>query len=108
MNKLCSFATIALLLTASAGPLNAQSIGYAQALDHLGKSCGNDIARFCQKVNLGGGRVTQCLEQNQAVTSSQCKTSVTEMRALLATRAQARAAVLRVCDADIRRLCTGN
>ena len=62
---------------------------------------------FCQKVNLGGGRVTQCLEQNQAVISGQCKTSITEMRALLATRAQARAAVLRVCDADIRRLCTG-
>jgi len=107
MNKVISFVAIAVLLSASNGTSNAQGIGYAQALDQLGRSCGKDIARFCQKVNLGGGRITQCLEQNQAVTSGQCKTSITEMRTLLATRAQARAAVLRVCEADIRRLCTG-
>ena len=99
---------ITLLLWAAAEPSNAQSsIGYAQALDQLGRSCGKDIARFCQKVNLGGGRMTQCLEQNRAIISAQCKASITEMQTLLASRVQARAAVLRVCDADIRRLCTG-
>jgi OOP family OmpA-OmpF porin len=105
--KINCFAVIAVLLCASSEPSKSQSIGYAQALDRLGASCGKDIGTFCKKANLGGGRVTQCLDQNRAAISGHCKASITEMQALLATRAQARAAVLRVCDVDIRRLCPG-
>jgi outer membrane protein OmpA-like peptidoglycan-associated protein len=108
---MCKFiaclAVAALLLPALAEPSNAQSIGYAQAIDRLGASCGKDIEKLCKKANLGGGRVTQCLDQNRAAVSSGCKASVTEMTAMLATRVQARAAVLRVCDVDIRRICAG-
>ena len=109
MNKLkmTCLAVAALLLPASAIPSNAQSIGYAQAIDRLGVSCGKDIEKLCKKANLGGGRMTQCLDQNRAAVSSNCKASVTEMTVLLTTRAQARAAVLRVCDVDIRRFCPG-
>ena len=100
-------AVAALLLHASAGPSNAQGIGYAQALDRLGVSCGKDIDKLCKKANLGGGRVTQCLEQNLAAVSPNCKASLADMAALLINRAQARAAVLSVCDSDIRRFCDG-
>jgi len=109
MSKLtiACLAVAALLLPGSAEPANAQSIGYAQAIDRLGASCGKDIDKLCKKANLGGGRVTQCLDQNRAAVSSGCKASVTELTAMIATRVQARAAVLRVCDADIRRICAG-
>jgi len=109
MSKLtiACLAVAALLLPASSEPSGAQSIGYAQAIDRLGVSCGKDIDKLCKKANLGGGRVTQCLDQNRAAVSSGCKASVTELTAMIATRVQARAAVLRVCDADIRRICAG-
>ncbi len=97
----------AALLTASAGATSAQSIGYAQALDRLGASCGKDIEKLCKKANLGGGRVTQCLEQNLPAVSGGCKASLAELASLLVTRAQARAAVMGVCEADIGRLCSG-
>jgi OOP family OmpA-OmpF porin len=101
------FVVIATLLSVSSGQSNAQSIGYAQAVGRLAVSCGKDIGKFCKKVNLGGGRMTQCLNQNHATISGSCKASITEMQVLLTTRTQARTAVLRVCDVDIRRLCQG-
>ena len=105
--KIIHIATIAAWLCASAHPSSAQSIGYADALGVLGKNCGRDIEKFCKTVNLGGGRVTQCLAQNEAAVSGSCKASYVQMEALLTTRARARALVLQVCDVDIRRLCPG-
>jgi outer membrane protein OmpA-like peptidoglycan-associated protein len=107
MRSVIYISAIAALLIASMQPSNAQSISYADALGRLGQTCGADIAKHCKNVNLGGGRMTQCLEQNSAKISATCKTSVANMKALLATRSQARASVMKVCDADIRRLCPG-
>jgi outer membrane protein OmpA-like peptidoglycan-associated protein len=86
---------------------SAQSIGYSEAIDRLAVSCGKDISKLCKKENLGGGRVQQCLERNQAKVSAGCKVASVAMRALLQNRAKARANVLRVCDRDIKRLCAG-
>jgi OOP family OmpA-OmpF porin len=105
--RMAGLAVAALLLPVLAEPSSAQTIGYGQAIDKLGASCGKDIEKLCKRTNLGGGRMTQCLDQNRAVVSSNCRTSVAEMTALLTTRAQARATVLRVCDVDIRRFCPG-
>jgi hypothetical protein len=85
----------------------AETIGYAEAIDRLAASCGKDIAKHCKNVNLGGGRMSQCLDRNATVVSAQCKAANTQVRALLAKRIQARALVPRVCDVDIRRLCAG-
>jgi outer membrane protein OmpA-like peptidoglycan-associated protein len=106
MRKPAYLAVIALMIGA-ATPSNAQSISYADALGRLGQSCGQDIAKHCKTVNLGGGRMTRCLEQNSAGISAGCKTSIANMKALLASRSQARASVMKICDADIRRLCPG-
>ena len=86
---------------------NAQSIGYAQAIDRLAVSCGQDIAKFCKQSSLGGGRIQQCLDQNRAGVSASCKATMTDLSVMLQTRAQARATVKRICDVDIRRLCAG-
>src|SRR4051794_12749245 len=96
----------AFMFSALGGTSSAQTIGYADAIGHVGTSCGRDVDKFCKKLNLGGGRISQCHEQNQAVSPS-CKATVTSLKVLLATRAQARASVMRVCDVDIRRLCAG-
>lgn len=95
--------TAAALLVA--GQAGAQTIGYAEAVDNLARACGKDIARFCKTANLGGGRMLQCL--GGASVSPGCRASASALRALLEKRAAARAAVPRICDADIRRLCSG-
>lgn len=85
----------------------AQSVGYAQAIGSVGANCGKDIDKHCKKINLGNGRMAQCLDQNRAVVSPQCTSSLAQMQTLIANRARARASVLKVCDLDLRRLCEG-
>lgn len=106
-NTLICLATAASLLFAFAERLNAQTIGYAEAVGQFGANCSADIAKYCKTAALGGGRVQQCLEQNQAHVSPSCKATSTALSALLKKRAAARASVLSVCDSDIRRLCAG-
>ncbi|AMN43666.1 OmpA family protein [Rhodoplanes sp. Z2-YC6860] len=106
--KLLSYVLLACLVwTVGAGCASSQTIGYAEAIDRLAQSCAKDIDKFCKTLNLGGGRVSQCLEQNQAGVSPSCKSTIADLKSLVATRAQARASVMRVCDSDIRRLCSG-
>jgi outer membrane protein OmpA-like peptidoglycan-associated protein len=97
----------AMLMFLGVGQATAQTVGYAEAIDRLAASCGKDIARFCKNTHLGGGRIQQCLDQNAGGVSAACKANLSEMRALLQKRATARAAVPRICDSDIRRICTG-
>lgn len=98
---------VALLIVAGAGPTAAQTIGYAQAIDRLAVACGKDIGQYCKTVNLGGGRIQQCLNQNQAKVSAGCRATTAEVMSLLQKRAAARSYVLQACDVDIRRLCPG-
>lgn len=102
----------ALLLAACGGllapvtPLAAQTVGFAEAIDHVSSACQQDIAKYCAKVNLGGGRMTQCLIQNPS-TSPSCKKAMADVLSLLKTRAAARTSLPKVCDADRQRLCAG-
>jgi outer membrane protein OmpA-like peptidoglycan-associated protein len=89
----------------AAGQAGAQTVGYAEAIDQLGRACGKDIAKFCKQANLGGGRIQQCL--GAANVSPGCSASLVAMKALLQKRAAARAALPRVCASDIGRLCSG-
>src|SRR5499426_1034757 len=105
--KIGTIALVALALCAAAAPARAQSIGYADAVGQLGTTCGSDIGKYCKGVNLGGGRLVGCLQQKGEAVSSRCRASMVALGTLLTTREQARAAVPRVCDADIRRVCAG-
>jgi outer membrane protein OmpA-like peptidoglycan-associated protein len=84
---------------------NAQTIGYADAIGQMGSACRGDIAKHCKTTKLGGGRMQQCL--NQAGVSTGCKSTVTALAGLIRKRAEARSAVPKVCDADIRQFCQG-
>lgn len=95
----------AALLLFSVPSSHAQTVGYADAMGQLGQSCGADIAKFCKTVNLGGGRMIQCLNQNSASVSPACKASIAATSSLLSTRAAARAAVMKVCAPNIVRAC---
>jgi OOP family OmpA-OmpF porin len=107
MTRLYLAFVISAFIFAATGTASAQTIGYADAVGAFAVSCSNDIDKFCKKTDLGGGRVQQCLDQNQAGVSASCKTTISALRANIQKRAAARAAVLRVCDVDIRRLCAG-
>ena len=100
-------ALAASLLFACAERSSAQTIGYADAIGAFAASCSKDIDKFCKKTDLGGGRVQQCLDQNQAGVSASCKTTISALRVNLQKRTAARAAVMSVCDADIRKFCAG-
>ena len=83
----------------------AQSIGYADAFQKLAQSCGGDIEKHCKAVGLGGGRMMKCLNEKRESVSPTCKTNIVAVTTLLASRAQARVAVLKVCSADVIRAC---
>lgn len=42
----------------------ADTISYADAVSALAKDCGPDIKKLCSGLNLGNGRIQQCLEKN--------------------------------------------
>src|SRR5262245_41680667 len=86
---------------------SAQTVGYAEAIDQLGTTCGKDIAKFCKNESLGGGRVRQCLLRNQCRVSASCTGAINALNSLLQKRATARASVMRLCDVDIKRRCSG-
>jgi OOP family OmpA-OmpF porin len=87
-------------------PSYAQTIGYAEAIDHFAVACRSDINKFCKKEPLGGGQIRSCLLRQSGL-SPACRGSMTALATLLQKRAAARASVLRVCDRDIKRLCAG-
>src|SRR5262249_37809360 len=66
---------------------------------------GKDIAKSCRQAPLGGGQMQQCLARSGV--SPGCSASANALAALLQKRAAARAAVPRICDPDIRRICSG-
>ena len=104
--KFAFCALAASLLFAGNERLHAQTIGYAEALGELAVSCGNDIARFCGRTNLGGGAVADCLEQHVANVSPSCRSTAAATGALLRKRAAARAcrsAALRIGSASVLR-----
>jgi hypothetical protein len=103
MLRVVTLAAIMQMALVASAP--AQTIGFAEAIDHVASQCKHDIDKFCKTVPLGGGRMLACL--NRPEVSGQCKQSVTAVQALLVRRAEARKLIPRVCDVDIRRLCAG-
>jgi OOP family OmpA-OmpF porin len=97
----------AFMLLPATASVQAQSIGYAETIDEVAKACGKDIDRLCRQETLGGGRILQCLNRNQASLAPTCTSSLGIMQALLTKRIAAQANVLKICDTDIKRLCSG-
>jgi hypothetical protein len=94
---------LSLLIFGSAG-LQAQTMSFEQAGMVILNSCGADINKYCRNANLGSGGVRNCLVSNPSV-SRDCISEISRVIAGVQKRAQARQTVLKICDADIRRLC---
>jgi hypothetical protein len=82
----------------------AQTMSFQEAATILQRSCGKDVEAHCRNVNFGSGRLRSCLEQNGSV-SATCKADIARVFDGVQKRAQARVAVLKICDPDARRLC---
>ena len=96
-----------LALTILCSPGHAQTMGFAEAGAKLAAACGKDIDKFCKGVNLGNGQLGACLIKNRDAVSAGCNQTAGEILDGIDRRAKARTVVLKICDADIRRLCGG-
>lgn len=85
----------------------AQTMSFAEAADKLVAACGKDIDANCKGVNIGNGRMQACLSKNRDSVSADCRDTYVVIFKGIEARAQARGAVLKACDADVRRLCGG-
>lgn len=85
----------------------AQTMSYAESAERLAAACGKDIDEYCKGVNLSGGRMKNCLSQNRDSLSPDCKESYSQIFSLIDKRAQVRAAVVKLCDIEVRKLCQG-
>jgi hypothetical protein len=101
--------SILLILALSAPPslASAQMMNFEDATAILGKSCGEDIESNCRGVNLDPPRLRDCLARNQDSVSAQCKADYVRVFAAVQKRVAARAAVAKICERDVSKLCGG-
>jgi hypothetical protein len=64
------------------------------------RPCASDIEKFCGTVKFGGGRIAQCLKQNEAKLAPACKTRIAELKEQLMDIKEA-------CHDDVEQLCPG-
>lgn len=83
---------------------HAQTMSFEEAANVILRDCGKYIEKHCSKVNLGSGKMRDCLMNNPSV-SGACKAGFDRVTREVQKRAQARVDVLKVCDADVHRLC---
>ncbi len=97
------FSAIAIAMTFLIVPAQAQTIGYADAIDILSQSCGEDIQRHCSTATLANFGIGDCLRRSAI--SNSCSTALTRVTASLQARQEAQANAERICATDVRRLC---
>ncbi len=73
----------------------------------LGASCAKDIDANCRGVNPDPARLKDCLSRNQDVLSPQCKNDYGRAFDAIQKRVAARAAVTKLCERDVAKLCGG-
>jgi len=71
-------------------------------------SAGDDIDANCRGVNFDSSRLKDCLSRNQDVVSAQCKADYVRSFDAIQKRIAARAAVPKLCERDIVKLCGGD
>lgn len=85
----------------------AETISYADAVTTLATDCGADIQKLCKGLNLGNGRIADCLQQNAAKVSPTCKLTLAGVSASISRREAAQAAYSKICAHDIVQHCPG-
>lgn len=85
----------------------ADTISYADAVTALAKECGADIKKHCKGVNLSGGRIQSCLEQNAAKVAPTCTSTLASVTTSIRQRQAAQLAYSQVCKHDMAQYCNG-
>lgn len=105
MNKIFPGILIVLATVLALAPAVAKTIGYADAMGILVKSCGKDIQKYCKDVRLGDNRIQNCLAANADKVSPTCKADYAQAYIHLQERFAAQESVGKICAGDVRRLC---
>lgn len=85
----------------------AETISFADAVTTLAADCGADIKKHCKGLNLGGGKIQACLEQNAAKVSPTCTATLANVTASIKQRLTAQSSFASVCEHDAAQLCSG-
>ncbi|WP_104668838.1 cysteine rich repeat-containing protein [Ensifer adhaerens] len=101
-----TIAATLLIGLALTGATRAETLSYADAVTNLAQDCGADIKKFCHGLNLGNGRIADCLQKNAAKISPVCVGTITTVLTSISQREQAQAAYVGVCKHDIAQLCS--
>ena len=97
----------ALVCTATATMSKAETISYADAVTTLATDCGADIQKLCKGLNLGNGRIADCLQQNAVKVSPTCKSTLAAVSASISKREEAQTAYSKICAHDMAQHCPG-
>jgi outer membrane protein OmpA-like peptidoglycan-associated protein len=106
MNQIRSIMLV-LSIVAACSPASAETMRFEDATGILGTSCAKDIDSNCRGVNLDPARMKDCLARNRDSTSAQCKADYARGFDAIQKRVAARAAVRKICERDVARLCGG-
>jgi hypothetical protein len=108
-NKLIAATILAGILAGmtAAGVARAETISYADAITTFANDCGGDIQKYCKGLNLGNGRIADCLSTNAAKVSPTCKASLNNILMSIQQREVAQASYSKVCTRDMSQRCSG-
>ncbi|MCF3935784.1 hypothetical protein L1787_20520 [Acuticoccus sp. M5D2P5] len=100
-----AFALSLLIAIGIGSHANAQTIGYADAIQILARDCGSDIEKYCKSANLANSGITNCLAENRQNLAAQCQTSMVQVRNSIAARMKAQNDIWQICNRDAQRFC---
>ncbi|MCB1487452.1 MAG: hypothetical protein KDJ88_08345 [Bauldia sp.] len=106
MARWTTAAIFALFGVLGATSLQAETIGYGEAIRTLTSACGADLQRNCSGVKPGGGAIQACMAKHKANVSENCIATVQIVFQLIDQRAKAQEAAPSLCANDARRMCS--
>ncbi len=105
MNPMRAILAAVVLLACS--PAWAETMRFEDTAGLLGASCAGDVVASCRGVNLDAIRLKDCLGRNEDTMSAQCKADYGRAFEAIQKRVAARAAVRKLCDRELTKLCGG-
>lgn len=85
----------------------AETVRFEEAAAIVGTSCAKEIDASCRGVNFDSIRLKDCLARNDDTISPQCKADYPRAFDAIQKRLAARAAVRKICDRDLAKVCGG-
>ncbi|MBY5710187.1 cysteine rich repeat-containing protein [Rhizobium leguminosarum] len=92
---------------ALSGAARADTISFADAVSTLANDCGSDIKKFCKGLNLGSGRIQNCLESHAAKVSPTCTSTLASVTTSIEQRLAAQSSFNAMCKHYVAQFCSG-